>query len=59
MPIAVSQADVPISDIDDAVIGDGHAMRVAPDIVDDLLRAFEGPLGIDDPVFAIELSDQL
>lgn len=32
LPMAVSQADLPISDIDNAVIGDGHAMRVAPDI---------------------------
>ena len=59
LSIAVGKADLPISDIDDAVIGDGHAMRVAPEILDDVLRSFEGTLGVDDPVVIIEMIDQL
>ena len=37
--IAVGEADLAISDIDDAVVGDGDTMRVTPDIVDYLLRS--------------------
>ena len=59
LPIAESKADQPISDIHDAVVGDGDAMRVAPDILDDLLGSFEGSLGVDHPVFVIELIDEL
>ena len=31
--VAVGKADLPIADIDETVIGDGHAMRGAPEIV--------------------------
>ena len=57
--IVIGQTDPSISHLDDAVVGDGHAMRVASEIVDDLLGSAKGGLGIDDPVFAIELIDQL
>jgi len=33
-----------------AVVGDGNAMGVAPDIVENLFRSGERPLGIDDPI---------
>jgi hypothetical protein len=32
------------------MVGDGDAMRVAAEIVQDMLRAAEGRLGINDPV---------
>ena len=57
-PIAVGKADQPIADIDDAVIGDGYAMCVAPEILDDVLRSFEGALGVDDPGLRIEMIEQ-
>ena len=36
----------------DAVIGNGHPMRVAGQIVQDMLRPPEGPFGIDHPVLS-------
>ena len=36
----------------DAAVGDGDAMRVAPEIGEDLRRAAERLLGIDDPIDA-------
>jgi hypothetical protein len=59
LSIAVGKADLPITDIDNTVIGDGHAMRVAPEILEDVLRPFEGTLGVDDPVLRIEVIEQL
>jgi len=34
-------------------------MRVTPEILDNVLRAFEGPLGVDDPVLRVEVIEQL
>jgi hypothetical protein len=39
--MAVGKADPSLSDIDEAMIGNGDAMRIAPDILQDLLRSFE------------------
>ena len=36
----------------DAAVGDGDAMRVSPEIGEDLRRAAERLLGIDDPIDA-------
>jgi hypothetical protein len=52
--VAGGKADLPIADIDEAMIGDGHAMRGASEILNDVLRALEGALGVDDPVVRIE-----
>src|SRR5258707_13079449 len=38
-----------IFDVDDPMIGNGHPVGVAPDIVHDLLRPSERWLGVDDP----------
>jgi hypothetical protein len=59
LAITIGKADLLIADVDDAVIGDGHTMRVTPEILDDVLRACEGPLGVDDPVLRIEVIKQL
>src|SRR5262249_11226281 len=37
-----------------AGVGDGHAMRVAPQVAKDLLGASERPLGIDDPLLLVQ-----
>ena len=34
----------------EAVVGDGHAMRVAGEIAEHMMRTAEGGLGVDDPV---------
>ncbi len=33
----------------EAVVGDGHAMRVAGEIAEHMMRTAEGGLGVDDP----------
>ena len=57
-PIAGGKADQPLAAIDDAGIGDGYAMCVAPEILDAGLRSWEGALGVDDPVLRIEMIEQ-
>ena len=59
LAVAVGKADLPIADIDETVIGDGHAMRVAPEIFNDVLRTLERALGVDDPVLRVEVIEQL
>lgn len=41
-----------VREIDEPVIGDRDAMGVAGQIMQNVFRAAEGPLGVDDPVFA-------
>jgi hypothetical protein len=57
--VAGGKADLPSADIAEAMIGDGHAMRVASEILNDGLRALEGALGVDDPGVRSEVSAQL
>ena len=37
-------------DVEQPIIGDRHAVRVATDVVEDLWRSCEGPLGVDHPL---------
>jgi hypothetical protein len=37
-----------VFDVEQAIIGDRHAMGVAPDVVEDLLRTGQGPLRVND-----------
>ena len=51
-PVAVilpTEADATVFDLQQAVVGDGSAMGVASEIVEDLGGAAEGLLGVDDP----------
>ena len=41
------------------MVGDGDAVRIAGEIVQNMLRIAEGWLGIDDPVLLEELSKEL
>jgi hypothetical protein len=41
------------------MVGDGDAVRIASQIVQNMLGTAEGWLGIDDPVFVKELSEKL
>ena len=52
--VAEGKASLPVVAINDTVVGDGYAVRGAPEIVEHLLRACHGPLGIDDPRLGIE-----
>jgi hypothetical protein len=42
-----------------SMVGDGDAVRIASEIVQNMLGAAEGWLGIDDPVLVEELSEKL
>jgi hypothetical protein len=48
--VLVGEADLVILDVEQPVIGDRHAVRVSPDVVDDLLWPRERSLRVDDPV---------
>ncbi len=47
--ILPAETDLAILDGEESVVGNGDTMRVAPDVVEDLLWAGEGWLRIDDP----------
>ena len=48
------EGDLASLEVDDAVVGDGHAVGVAAQVAEDLLGSAEGRLGVDDPVLAVE-----
>ena len=43
----------------ESMVGDGNAMSVASQIVEDVFGAAEGWLGVDDPVFLAELPEEV
>jgi hypothetical protein len=57
--VMVGEADPPVTHVEEPVVRDGDAMCIAADIVQDVGRAGQGCLGVDDPLFGIELSAQL
>ena len=52
--VAEGKAPLSVVDIDDPVVGDGHAVGGAPERVEPLLRSCHGLLGIDHPRLVIE-----
>ena len=57
--VAVGETDPPVTHVEDPVVRDGNAMRIAADIVQDVCRTCTGRLGVDDPLFSIELRAKL
>src|SRR5450631_1536973 len=57
--IAPSEADAIPVEGGDAVVGDGHAMGVAAEVAQNMFGATEGRLGVDVPVLAAKLLNQL
>jgi len=53
--VAIGEADVAVTDIDQTVVGNGDAVRVTAEILQNLLGAGPRRLGIDDPLVSIEL----
>ena len=47
-----AESDFPLRKGDQAMVGDGHAMSVAAEIVEYIFRAAEGWFGVDDPVLS-------
>jgi hypothetical protein len=46
----------PISDIDDPMVGNGHAIRIAGQILENVLRSSEWPLGVNHPILTKQRS---
>ena len=57
--VPVGKADPPIPHVEDPRVGDGDAMGRAADIVQDVGRACQGRLGVDDSCFGVELPPKL
>ena len=56
--ISPEEGNMAIAKTHEAMVRDGHAMRVASQIVQHLIRPAEWRLGIDDPVLAEQLSKE-
>jgi hypothetical protein len=52
--VAIGEADGAVLEIEDALVADRGAVRVAAEIVQDLLGTGEGLLGVDDPGLAAQ-----
>lgn len=50
-----AKADHAVADKDQARIGNGHAMGIAAEILEDLLGTAPGRFGVDDPRFGVEV----
>jgi hypothetical protein len=51
VPIVLpAEADRAICDVEQSIVGDGNAVRIASDVLHDLLRSGERRLGIDHPL---------
>jgi hypothetical protein len=48
--ILPAEPDLVVFDVQQAVVGDGDAVRIAAHVVEDLLRSSEGALGVDHPL---------
>ena len=51
-----TKGDLAVGQRDQSMVGDGHAMGVAAEILEHILGAAEGWFGVDDPVFAKQRS---
>jgi len=57
--VLVAEGDMFTVEVEQATIGDGHAVGVAAQVAQHLGRLSEGRLGIDDPLFMAQLLDPL
>jgi hypothetical protein len=47
--ILVAECDLALSDVQEPMIGNGHAVGITADVVQDLLGTGERPLGVNHP----------
>ena len=52
--VAPTKGDLAVGKRDESMIGDGHPMGVAAQVLEDILGAAEGWFGVDHPVFSEE-----
>jgi hypothetical protein len=57
-PVSPAEGNVSIHKGDQAMVGNGYSMSVAAEIAENILRAAEWPLAVDDPVLTVEFSDE-
>ena len=55
--VSPAEGRMAIAHLDQAPVGDGHAMRVAGQVLEDMLGSAEGRLGIDHPLQSLELRE--
>ncbi len=53
-----SEGDLIVLEADEAMVGDGDAVGVAGEVVEDVFGSTEGRLGVDDPVPGEELPEE-
>jgi hypothetical protein len=56
--VSPAKGDLATLQGDEAVIGDGHPVGVAAEIVENMLRAAEGPFAVDHPVLVKQLPQE-
>lgn len=56
--VAVGEGDLVIGDIEDAMVGDGDAVGVTAEVIENDFGACEGGFGVDDPILFVERSDK-
>ena len=57
--VSPTERDATVPERHEPVVGDGDAMGVASQIVENVFGAAEGRLGVDDPVFLAELPEEM
>jgi hypothetical protein len=56
--VLVAERDAAVVEGDESVVGDGDAVGIAAEVLEDALRPAEGRLGVDHPVVATATSDE-
>jgi len=54
--VAPTKGDLAVSERDQSMVGDGHAMGVAAEILEHIFGAAKGWFGVDDPVLSEQRS---
>jgi len=57
--VSPAEGDAIVLEGHEAMVGDGYAMSVAGQVVENMFGASEGWLGIDDPVLLAELPEEV
>jgi len=57
-PVSPCECDFSILKRDQAMVGNGHSMSIAAEVFEDMFRAAEWALAVDDPIVAIEIANE-
>ena len=56
--VSPAEGDLVLGKGNEAMVGDGNAMRIAAQVIEDMLRTPERPFAVNDPVLAEELPQE-